>query len=172
MLLELFAALVAGVGLAGLVMGLRWLSGKRLPGWLVPAAAGLGMLAYSVWSEYSWFDRASGALPPQVVVASTHAEQAWYRPWTYLVPQISRAIAVDRRLSKRNDALPGQVLTSVLLMARWEPDRRFGVVFDCTGHRRADLMDEVVIADDGSFAGAEWIQLEADDPVMRTACEG
>ena len=63
MLFELIAAVVTGVALAGVAMLLRWLSRGLLPKWIVPTMAGLGMLGYSIWSEYSWFDRMNLALP-------------------------------------------------------------------------------------------------------------
>lgn len=170
MLFDLIAAFSAGFLLAGLALGLKFLLRGRAPAWLVPVAAGLGMLSYAIWSEYSWFERARATLPDGVVVASSNEVQAWYRPWTYLVPQVDRFIAVDHRMSRRNEALPGHVLTAVVLMGRWEPSRQFGVVYDCPAGRRADLDDGVVFSDEGALEGARWITLDPQDPVLREAC--
>lgn len=170
MLFDLIAAVSAGFLLAGLALGLKFILRGRLPAWIVPAAAGFGMLSYAIWSEYSWFDRARATLPDGVEVASSTEVRAWYRPWTYVVPQVVRFIAVDHRMSRRNDAHPGQVLTGVLLMGRWEPSRQIGVIYDCSAARRADLVDGVVFDDAGGLDGATWIRLEPDDPVMRVAC--
>lgn len=172
MLLELIAIITAGFALAGVALTLNFLSGKRMPGWIFPAAAGAGMLAMAIWFEYSWLDRATMNLPAEVEVASTNEVRVWYRPWTYVVPQASRLIAIDHRFDRRNADWPDQVLTQVLLMGRWEPSRQFGAVFDCAGHRRADLVDQVVFADDGSLENARWFTLDADDPVLRAACDG
>lgn len=171
MLLELIAIVAAGFALAGVVLTLDFFIGRRLPGWTFPAAAGAGMLLMAVWLEYSWLHRATDALPAQVEVASTNAVRAWYRPWTYVFPLVDRLIAIDHRFDRRHPAMPGQVLTQVLLIGRWEPPRQFGVLFDCAGLRRADLVDQVVFADDGSLLNARWRQLEADDPVLRAACD-
>lgn len=170
MLLELIAIVAAGFGLGGMVLALNFLVRKRLPAWLVPAAAGAGMLAMAVWLEYSWLDRVTSTFPDQVEVASTNEVRVWYRPWTYVVPQTSRLIAIDHRFDRRNAAMPDQVLTQVLLMGRWEPSRQFGAVFDCRGRRRADLIDDVVFEADGSPRNARWIALPQGDSLLEAAC--
>jgi hypothetical protein len=170
MLLELLAIVAAGFGLGGLFLALNHLVRKRLPGWTIPAAAGAGMLAMAVWLEYSWLDRVTATFPEQVEVASTNQVRSWYRPWTYVVPQTSRLIAIDHRFDRRNQARPDQVLTQVILVGRWEPSRQFGAVFDCQGRRRADLVDEVVFDEDGSPRNARWIELAEDDNLLRAAC--
>ena len=170
MLLEFIAIVSGGLGLAGLAMMLNFLVGKRLPGWTVPAAAGAGMLAMAIWLEYSWLERTPSAYPDGIVIASTNQTRSWYRPWTYVVPLTNRLIAIDQRFDKRNPAHPDMVLTNVLLAGRWEPTRQFGAMFDCAGHRRADLLDQVVFSDDGALANANWQSLAADDPVLRAAC--
>jgi hypothetical protein len=129
------------------------------------------MLSYAIWSEYTWLDRAATSLPEGVVVASHNEVRAWYRPWTYARPLSDRLIAVDRRESRRNPALPGQVLTRVLLMGRWAPTHAVAAVFDCGGNRRADLVDGVRFDEAGALQGAQWIPLAADDPVLLAACE-
>ncbi|SDX43202.1 hypothetical protein [Roseicitreum antarcticum] len=170
MLLEFIATIAAAFVLGGMALGLTKLMPGRLPAWIVPAAAGLGMIGYQVWSEYSWFDRVTGTLPDGVEVVSTNALQVWYRPWTYAVPQVSRATAVDHRFERRNPEFPEQVMTAVVLLARWEPMRQFGVVYDCAAHARADLMDEVIFAEDGAITGAEWVPVGRGDAVLQAVC--
>src|SRR3546814_6375549 len=57
MLLELIAIIAAGFGLAGIALSLNIALRRRLPQWIVPAAAGAGMLLMAVWLEYSWLER-------------------------------------------------------------------------------------------------------------------
>lgn len=171
MFLEFVATIAAAFVLGGMAFGLNKVMRGRLPGWIVPAAAGLGMIGYQVWSEYSWLDRVTGTLPDGVEVVSTNALQVWYRPWTYAVPQVSRATAVDHRFERRNPAFPEQIMTAVVLMARWEPMRQFGVVYDCAAFRRADLMDQVVFSDDGSLEGATWVPVGREDSVLQAVCD-
>ena len=170
MLLEFIAIVAAGFGLAGIALSLNIALRRRLPQWIVPAAAGAGMLLMAIWLEYSWFERTTSTFPDGVEVASTHQARSWYRPWTYVVPLTTRLIAVDRRFDRRHADRPGQVMTRVILAGRWEPTRQFGVVYDCNGHRRADLLDQVELDEDGQLRNASWAQLSADDAVLRTAC--
>lgn len=172
MLFELIAAVVAGIAVAGVAMSLRWVSRGRLPKWIVPAAGGIAMICYAIWSEYSWADRLANALPPGVVVAWKHADTSYLRPWSFYKPVVNRFTAVDVGGAKRNDKQPGQVMVNVILAARWRANTVVNVVFDCDGHRRADLVgDKVAIAEDGSITGVNWIDLPADDAVMAVACK-
>lgn len=172
MLLEFIAIIAAGFGLAGIALCLNIALRRRLPQWIVPASAGAGMLLMAVWLEYSWFERTTGTFPDGVEVASTNQTRSWYRPWTYVVPLTNRLIAVDHRFDRRHPDRPGQVLTRVILAGRWEPTRQYGVVYDCMAHRRADLLDQVELDAGGQLKNADWVQLPADDRVMRTACGG
>ncbi|MBX9466906.1 hypothetical protein FVA81_12140 [Rhizobium sp. WL3] len=170
MLFELIAAVVAGVALAGVAMLLRWLSRGLLPKWIVPVFAGLGMLSYSIWSEYSWFDRMNLALPG-IAVSWKNEETAFWRPWSYIEPVTTRFTAVDLKTVQRNPAQPGLVIVDILLAARWQPVTPVKVVYDCQNTRRADLHDaSISIADDGSLVGAEWINVGADDAALKIAC--
>ena len=170
MLLEFIAIIAAGFGLAGIALSLNIALRRRLPKWIIPAAAGAGMLLMAIWLEYSWLERTTGTFPEGVEVASTNQVRSWYRPWTYVVPLTNRMIAIDHRFDRRHAAVPGQVLTRVILAGRWEPTRQFGVVFDCNANRRADLLDGVELGEDGALDNAKWLQLAAEDPVLRNAC--
>ncbi|WP_152339129.1 hypothetical protein [Pseudorhizobium flavum] len=171
MLFELIAAVVAGVALAGIAMSVRWISRGRLPKWIVPAAAGLGMISYAIWSEYSWFDRMRNSFPQSVVVTWSNTERAIWRPWSYIRPLTTRFTAVETSTAKRHPQQPGQVMVSMILAARWQQTTVIKAVFDCDNNRRADLVgNDVSIADDGSVTGAQWIDLPADDANLKAAC--
>lgn|SRR5690606_7730146 len=170
MLLELIAILAAGFGLAGVALSLNLLLRKRLPKWVIPASAGAGMLLMAVWLEYSWLDRTAGSFPQGVEVASTNQVRSWYRPWTWVVPLTTRLVAIDRRFNREHADMPGQVMAQVLLAGRWEPTRQFSAVFDCSGHRRADLVSDVALNEDGSLRNARWVRLPADDRLLQLAC--
>ncbi len=172
MLLEFIAAIALGLGTAGLIMALNLATGKRLPAWLMPASAGLAMIGFMVYMEYSWADRTKSGLPEGVEVAVTGSSTMWYRPWTYIRPLDLRMIAVDTRRNRTNPAAPHKVMTTVILMERWMPVREIPVVYDCAGHRRADLHAGVELAEDGQLTGADWRRLEPDDPALSAACEG
>ncbi len=170
MLLEFIAAIVLGVAVAGVIMAINVATGRRLPGWLVPAAAGISMIAFMVSMEYSWLQRTTASLPEGVEVVSASSESSWYRPWTYIWPLSLRAVALDTRLNRTHPAQPGKVMTSVVLLGRWMPARQIPVVFDCLTNRRADLHDGVELDEDGQLSGADWRKLAPDDPALAVAC--
>jgi hypothetical protein len=171
MFFELIAVVVVGVALAWVAMSLRFLSRKRLPKWIIPVFAGAGMLVYTLWSEYSWFSRIEAALPPEVVVAWHNEDAAFWRPWSYYLPVTNRFTAVDRRTIQRHPAFPDQVMIDVILAARWQQSARLKVVFDCAGHRRADLIEgNAAVAPSGEITGVDWVKVPGDDPVLDAAC--
>lgn len=170
MFLELIAIIAAGFGLAGVALTANFIAGRRLPKWIFPASTGAGMLLMAVWLEYSWLERTVESFPEGVEVASTNQLRSWYRPWTYVVPLTTRLVAIDTRFNRRHDEAPGHVLSQVLLAGRWEPTRQFSAVFDCVGHRRADLVEGAVLGEDGGIENARWVRLQADDALMHAAC--
>ncbi|GKW50095.1 hypothetical protein [Halomonas sp. NCCP-2165] len=95
MIWHLIAAIFAGLGAAGLAQLLRLASGKRLPRWLVPVCAGLGMLGYQVHTEYRWFDHKRAQLPETAQVVQVEHDTMFWRPWTYLFPMATAFSVVD-----------------------------------------------------------------------------
>ena len=170
MLLEFLAAIVLGVAVAGVVMAINVVLRRRLPGWLVPAAAGISMIAFMVWMEYTWLPRTMESLPEGVELVSVSRESSWYRPWTYFRPLSLRAVTLDTRRNRTHPAQPGHVMTSVVLLGRWMPARQIPVVFDCRENRRADLHSGVEMDADGHLSGADWRDLPPDDPALAIAC--
>ncbi len=170
MLFELIATVTAGFAAAGLVLLIRRF--VTLPRWAMPAGAGLAMLAFAIWSEYSWFDRTTGGLPDGIEVARTVESSAPWRPWTYAAPFVDRFIAVDLASVRTNDAVPDQRMVDLLVFRRWTPVGRVRAVFDCGGGRRADLVEGVNFTEDGRIEGANWVEMGPEDPVFAQACAG
>ena len=169
MLMELLAAFSAALAAGGGAYLLRRLV-PALPRWLVPAAAGAAMLFVTISLEYSWFARTARALPERVEVALADESRAPWRPWSYIWPQTSRFIAVDRRSTLTNPEAPDLRIVDLLVFQRWTLPRRIRAVFDCTAGRRADLLDGVTLGESGAIEGAEWRDTGLDDPITRTAC--
>lgn len=170
MLMEFFAAIALGFGAAGVALMARRLSGGRLPRTLVPVAAGLGMLGFAIWSEYSWFDRHSGALPEGIVVTTSVRESSGWRPWTWAAPFITRYAAVNAAGARQNPNLPGMVLADVYLVSRHAPPIVVPHIVDCRAGRSAELLGEVSFDDEGLPKDAPWRPLAADDPLYRALC--
>nr|WP_299243277.1 hypothetical protein [uncultured Halomonas sp.] len=103
MIWHLIAAAFAGLGAAGIGLLLRFISGKRVPRWVVPVLAGLGMLAYQIHYEYTWFDNKRAQLPESATVVSIEKQQMLWRPWTYLFPLTTAFDVVDQDSLTRTD---------------------------------------------------------------------
>lgn len=144
--------------------------GRSLPRWALPAIIGASMIGYSVWNEYTWFDRISGGLPPAVAVVGQGERSAFWAPWTYAWPVTVRFIAMDTRNRVESAQRPGLVVTELLLVERWQPTRKVQSAFDCHHGQRADLMGGARIEPDGTLEGARWQAMEPGDPMLRVAC--
>lgn len=171
MFLELIATFAGGLGGAGLLMVLRWLSGGRLPRWLVPAGAGAAMIGVTIANEYGWYPRASGALPESFVVAERVEQARPWRPWTYLVPMTERFAALDQASLRTNPARPGEAIADVYLYGRWAPLNRISVLFDCTGGRRAALPPDTRFDAAGAVINPAWVEVAPSDGLWAAACD-
>lgn len=170
MFIELIATVFAGIACAGLAMLLNHLTGRRLPKWITPIAAGAGMLATTVSNEYTWFDRTADALPDGIEVAMTVENQSWFRPWTQAFPYVERFVAVDVGNALRNPDLPDQRMVDLYFFGRWAPINQAPMAFDCATARSALLIDGAEFAEDGTITNADWQAMPADDPILRAAC--
>ncbi|MCL4676020.1 MAG: hypothetical protein KJZ59_08365 [Pararhodobacter sp.] len=169
MIIDFIGSIASGLGLMGVMLLLNRLTGRRMGRWVFPATVALGMVGYTVWAEYTWPTRTIDA-SPQLLLASSNEVSVFYRPWTYVWPQVTRLTSVDQSATYVHPEQPQLVLTQVVFIGRWEPIRVAGVVFDCARQARADLVEGVELNADGTLEGADWRALEADDPVLRTAC--
>ncbi|WP_323005869.1 hypothetical protein [Pseudorhodobacter sp.] len=171
MLMDLIGTAAAGAGLAGFVVILRHLTKGRVPKWAIPAAIGAGMLLFSIWNEYSWHGRTTGALPDQVVILSSPTDKVFYRPWTYLFPVSQRFAALDRAGMVKSMENSAFRRADVLLVQRWSPTKRVALAFDCAAGRRADLMEGAEFAPDGTLTGGTWMDVDSQDEMQRAACQ-
>ena len=171
MFLELIATVFAGIACAGLAMLLNIVTGRRLPRWLTPVAAGLGMIAMTISNEYTWFDRTAEQLPEGIAIAMTVDEQSWFRPWTQLWPFTERFVAVDTANTRRNQNLPEQRIADLYFFGRWSPVNQAPVLFDCAAARSAILIDGANFAEDGTVADADWQAMPNNDPILKLVGE-
>ncbi|WP_065328314.1 hypothetical protein [Tritonibacter mobilis] len=172
MFVELIATIVAGIACAGLVMLLNISTGRRLPKWMMPVAAGLGMIGMTISNEYTWYARTAERLPEGLEVAMTVDEQGWLRPWTQLWPYTKRFVALDVATARAHQDLPDQKLADLYFFGRWSPVNQAPMLFDCAGERAALLIDGADFAADGSVSNADWQTMAADDPILALACKG
>lgn len=171
MFLELIATIIAGIAAAGVVMLVNMVTGRRLPRWLMPVAAGAGMLAMTISSEYSWFSRTSATLPEGLEIAQTVESRALYRPWTYVTPFVERFVAVDRASVLTHPDQPGRRLADAFFFGRWAPVRQMSLVADCAEGRRALLPPGAAFDTTGEVDGLSWVRPTADDPLLTAICK-
>ncbi|WP_163577438.1 hypothetical protein [Halomonas faecis] len=168
MIWHLIAALFAGLGAAGIGLLLRTLSGKRLPRWIIPVCAGLGMLGYQIQTEYAWFEHKQQQLPPSAEVVSSREEAMVWRPWTFLVPMTTsfHVIDHDNRVVRETD---DQRLVEFIL---YRFDKEY---VDQVSHQ-AHLMncssrELVPLAGDNREPRTEQMRrLDEDDALFKAAC--
>lgn len=167
---ELLATVFAGLGAAGIALFLRLATAKRVPAWTIPVFAGTGMLAFQVYSEYTWFSHQKSLLPETVQVVKAVEQTSPWRPWTLVFPQTVRFIAIEVGEGAANQLNPDLVLANVYLFERRYAARRLHQVFHCQENARADFSSELQVPMPGEVLSPQWRTLESDDPLLVAAC--
>lgn len=173
MVLEILAAVIAAFAMAGIGLLARKLTRQRLPGWIVPAAAGLGMIGYAIWSEYSWYPRNLANLPEGIAVLRAEAGPSGLRLWTLVAPVTLSFVAMDLRAGTQHPTNAGLRMVPVYAFSRWKPIEDLAMVFDCAAGGQVVLQDGMEITRDGVLTGAEWTRPATGmDDLLATACQG
>jgi hypothetical protein len=167
MIWHLFALAAAGLGAAGIGFLLRAASGRKLPKWIVPACAGLGMLTYQIYFEYYWFEHKQSQLPESSVVVASETQQAIWRPWTYLLPMTISFSVVDRSNLTEVQLDENRIKRFILYRFRKE---YVDLVSHHTHLLNCDTRELVPEADDGSPRAGLMRTLSADDPLYIAVC--
>ena len=170
MFLELIGTIFAGFAFAGVAMVLNRLTGGSRPKWTAPVAAGAGMIAMTIWSEYTWYDRTRGQLPESLTIVREVENRAFYRPWAHAMPFVDRFAAIDTGSLRTNESVPDERLIELYLFGRWAPSSMILVAVNCAENARANLADGVEFADDGRLLNANWIKFNTTDPVIEGTC--
>lgn len=169
MALELIAALIAAATLGLLVWALR----RRftgLPMWSVPFAAAVGLVGFTIWSEYDWYSRVSAELPPEVEVVAVQDEAMPLRPWTYLKPIKMRFVALDHRKTLAHPQKADLRMVTLYSFARWKPVSEGLMAVDCAGNRQVLVVEGVTITDQGDLVGGDWLAAPDGDQLQAAAC--
>lgn len=144
---------------------------RRPPAYLIPAAIGATMLAFTIWNEYSWASRTVAALPAGVEVIDRIAGSTPWQPWTYIFPRTDRMVALDRPSTRTNDRLPGRRLVELVLLERLMPARRTALIIDCSDARQANVAADAAGLDDTGMGAAHWAPMRRDGALFRAVCQ-
>lgn len=101
MVWHLFGVLILGVCLGGAAFFLRKLTRNRLPKWLIPASAAVGMLGYLAYYDYDWYGFKLSQLPTGTVVVEEGRERSLFKPWSYIHPAVNSFVVVDGKYTTR-----------------------------------------------------------------------
>lgn len=174
MLYEFIATLSAGFALAGIALVIRHLAKLifkiTTPKWLTPLFAAIGIFAFQIHQEYNWYQQTVDGLPETTKVVKTVEGTSWYRPWTYVKPQIVRFMAVDSAAAASNTEYPYLSLVTLNLYERRISTKQIPQVIDCLNNKRADYT-----ADENNnlrdIANLKWIELSEEDEILTAACK-
>ncbi|UJF23696.1 hypothetical protein L0B52_04885 [Suttonella sp. R2A3] len=141
MIWELIATLIAGVGGAGIVIGLRFLF-KGLSKAFIPAAAGIGMLTFQIYSEYTWFSHTQSLLPEESKVVAKVAQPSWYKPWSTWRPPVLKFVTLDTTSQTPVTDHPNLVQARLYFFERRMSAHSLSIIFDCQSERQANTPPE------------------------------
>lgn len=156
---EIIATVIAGLGTAGIVLSARLII-KKLPKWLVPFGAGLGMLGFQIYSEYTWFDHTRSMLPKEAVVVASTGVPAFYKPWSYHYAPVLKFIAVDKNNVSPTDT-PDILQTHLYFFERREPAQTISILINCKDGTQSDLT---------TGGTPTWGKLPFTDDVVKAVC--
>ncbi|NND90569.1 MAG: hypothetical protein HKN42_06865 [Granulosicoccus sp.] len=143
---------------------------RPMPRYLLPMIVGGTVIAYGIYSEYSWESRTLSQMPESVELVHRLSGKSMFSPWSYLVPRTDRLSVVDTREIRRHPDHAEFVILDLLLMQRFSPVIRVRQIVDCAGRRRADLTSDPDFDDQGIPVGLQWESLSEDHPLLPAAC--
>ncbi|EMP56439.1 hypothetical protein MSNKSG1_03871 [Marinobacter santoriniensis NKSG1] len=163
---NLIATVFCGLGAAGIALGIRAATRNKAPRWLIPVFAGVGMLAYLIHGEYTWYDHKKELLPDEAVIVDTENDGILWRPWTFVFPYVTAFSTVDLKSISRDTDNPDIVRFTLY---RFEQK-----VTDAVSHRVHLLncaTDELVpLGSNGSPRIDNMKVLDQTDPLLTTVC--
>lgn len=175
MIYEFIATVTAGFGMAGIAMLIRQLTkliGRQTPKWLIPIFAGIGMLGFQIHQEYHWHQQQTQILPEKVTVIKTIEGSTWYRPWSYLKPQVIRFMAISepKPIDPSITASADNIKSSNLyLFERRMSTKVVAQLINCSHPATTTLTPNFALTVT-SFQQLQWHKLSHEDPLIKNVC--
>lgn len=168
MIWHLFAAIAAALAGAGIALLLRNLTRNRLPKWIIPVLAGIGMLAYTIHYEYTWFETKEARLPEgSVIVASEEGEMLW-RPWTMTFPMPLAFTVLDGANAQIEDTSQGRIARFVLY--RFEKHHLISTVKSASYQLLCNEKVMFRLNDAGEAKAETLTETDVDSPLYQNIC--
>ena len=143
---------------------------KPMPAALVPSLVAVSVIAYGIYSEYTWASRTLSQLPDSMEVVHEIKSQSMFSPWAYLIPRTDRLSVVDSLAIKRNPDLPQMAIIELLLLQRFNPVISTQQLIDCDQARRADLPAGQTFDESGLPRDVQWQSLDDDHQMLDVVC--
>lgn len=161
------ATIICGLGAAGIALGIRSATRKRAPKWIIPVFAGLGMMGYQIYMEYTWYDQITARLPQSSVVVSKEAAAEYWRPWSFAIPQVNRITILDRDSIRAAPTAPDTFQFRLYLIRQTYGDRvsHGGWLLNCPSR------ELVALEDDGQPDTTQARRLAPDNELMQEVCD-
>lgn len=168
MIWHLIAAISAALGGAGIALLLRVLTRKMLPKWIIPAFAGLGMLAYTIHYEYTWFSYKEERLPQGAKVVSQEDGEMLWRPWTTMFPMPIAYTVLDAEHAQIEESSKGRIARFVLY--RFEKKHLISTVTSSTYQLLCSEKAMFRLNEQGQAKFETMTKLAEDAPLYQTLC--
>lgn len=143
---------------------------KPMPRHLYPIVAAASVIAYGIYSEYTWADRTIAQLPDSIEIVHELAGTSMFSPWSFVIPRTDRISMIDTSTIRRHNDLPDHVMAELLLMQRFTPVIRVPQLIDCVNKRRTDVTSNATFNEDGLPTNAQWEMLATEHPILRVLC--
>lgn len=162
---DITAMVFAGFLFAGLAMPVR-IFYKKTPKWFIPTMAGLGMLSFQILSEYTWYPTTKSNLPDGSQVVATVPKTSWFRPWSYIKPNVFQFVVID---SKNTTPVSEHITQAQLyFFERRLPTQNLPVLFDCQNKLQA--YTDSANASELDVTKLDWQKLDYTDKAVGLVC--
>lgn len=95
MMWHLVVVVIMGLCMGAFAHLVRKLSRNRLPKWIVPVFASIGMLGYLAYYDYAWFSFKCSQLPAGTEVVYEQRKKSFFRPWSYVSTPVNSFVVYD-----------------------------------------------------------------------------
>lgn len=144
---HLLAVFISGLSLGGMAYLARKLSRNRLPTWIVPVLAALGMFGYLAVYDYTWYSYKTEQVrinqpDADILFFNQKRERGFFKPWSLINPAINSFYIFDGKSKHREQ--DGEILVEYFMYEfikdPIERQQVYMAVLNCTTQERAVIL--------------------------------